>query len=291
MSIDTILQVAASGLLMGLIYALVAAGLSLIFGLIVVVNFAHGELLMLAMYAAFFLNAWSGLDPIILLPLVAAIMFAAGVAIYRGLIDRALSVTFNRGMVQIFVTFGLAIFIRGAAQFAFGGDFRSVQTSWFANRTLNLHGVYLPEPQLAASLVCLAAFAALLLISRTEFGRALEATREDRDAVALVGIDRDRIFALGWGLGLAAVGIAGTMLATFYYVSPNVGANFALIAYVTVALGGFGSLPGALVAGIIIGETEAVTAQLLEPSLKQVGMFAIYLLVLMVRPRGLFGKA
>jgi branched-chain amino acid transport system permease protein len=291
MSIDTILQVAASGLLMGLIYALVAAGLSLIFGLIDVVNFAHGELLMLAMYAAFFLNAWSGLDPIILLPLVAAIMFAAGVAIYRGLIDRALSVTFNRGMVQIFVTFGLAIFIRGAAQFAFGGDFRSVQTSWFANRTLNLHGVYLPEPQLAASLVCLAAFAALLLISRTEFGRALEATREDRDAVALVGIDRDRIFALGWGLGLAAVGIAGTMLATFYYVSPNVGANFALIAYVTVALGGFGSLPGALVAGIIIGETEAVTAQLLEPSLKQVGMFAIYLLVLMVRPRGLFGKA
>jgi branched-chain amino acid transport system permease protein len=291
MSIDTILQVAASGLLMGLIYALVAAGLSLIFGLMDVVNFAHGELLMLAMYAAFFLNAWSGLDPIILLPLVAAIMFAAGVAIYRGLIDRALSVTFNRGMVQIFVTFGLAIFIRGAAQFAFGGDFRSVQTSWFANRTLNLHGVYLPEPQLAASLVCLAAFAALLLISRTEFGRALEATREDRDAVALVGIDRDRIFALGWGLGLAAVGIAGTMLATFYYVSPNVGANFALIAYVTVALGGFGSLPGALVAGIIIGETEAVTAQLLEPSLKQVGMFAIYLLVLMVRPRGLFGKA
>jgi branched-chain amino acid transport system permease protein len=291
MSIDTILQVAASGLLMGLIYALVAAGLSLIFGLMDVVNFAHGELLMLAMYAAFFLNAWSGLDPIILLPLVAAIMLAAGVAIYRGLIDRALSVTFNRGMVQIFVTFGLAIFIRGAAQFAFGGDFRSVQTSWFANRTLNLHGVYLPEPQLAASLVCLAAFAALLLISRTEFGRALEATREDRDAVALVGIDRDRIFALGWGLGLAAVGVAGTMLATFYYVSPNVGANFALIAYVTVALGGFGSLPGALVAGIIIGETEAVTAQLLEPSLKQVGMFAIYLLVLMVRPRGLFGKA
>jgi len=225
------------------------------------------------------------------LPAIALLLGGIGVAIYRGLIMRALSVRANRGMVQIFVTFGLAIFIRGAAQFAFGGDFRSVQTSWFANRTLNLHGVYLPEPQLAASLVCLAAFAALLLISRTEFGRALEATREDRDAVALVGIDRDRIFALGWGLGLAAVGIAGTMLATFYYVSPNVGANFALIAYVTVALGGFGSLPGALVAGIIIGETEAVTAQLLEPSLKQVGMFAIYLLVLMVRPRGLFGKA
>jgi branched-chain amino acid transport system permease protein len=275
---------------MGLIYALVAAGLSLIFGLMDVVNFAHGELLMLAMYATFFLNAWAGLDPLILLPVVAAVMFALGVAIYRGLISRALGVRFNRGMVQIFVTFGLAIFIRGAAQLAFGGDFRSVGTSWLANRTVDLHGVYIPLPQLAASVVCLIAFAALFAIGRTEFGRALEATREDRDAVALIGIDRDRIFAIGWGLGAGAVGVAGTMLAGFYYVSPNVGANFALIAYVTVALGGFGSMLGALVAGVLIGEVEAVTAQLLEPSLKQVGMFAIYLLVLMVRPRGLFGK-
>ena len=123
------LQVALSGLLMGLIYALVAAGLSLIFGLMDVVNFAHGELLMLAMYATFFLNLYLGLDPLVLLPIVAAIMFALGVAIYRGLISRALGVRFNRGMVQIFVTFGLAIFIRGAAQLAFGGDFRSVGAS------------------------------------------------------------------------------------------------------------------------------------------------------------------
>ena len=286
---DTALQVALSGLLMGLIYALVAAGLSLIFGLMDIVNFAHGELLMLAMYATFFINANTGLDPLVQLPLVAALMFGLGMLIYRGLIARALSVPFNRGMVQIFVTFGLAIFIRGAAQFTFGGDFRSVGASWLANRTVNLAGVFVPLPQLAASLVCLAAFAGLLAISRTEFGRALEATRADRDAVALIGIDRDRIFALGWGLGAATVGVAGTMLATFYYVSPDVGANFALIAYVTVALGGFGSITGALFAGVVIGEVEAVTAQLFEPSLKQVGMFVIYLVVLMVRPRGLFG--
>ncbi len=290
MTTETILQVALSGLLMGLIYALVAAGLSLIFGLMDVVNFAHGELLMLAMYATFFINAGLGLDPLVQLPLVAALMFGVGVLIYRGLIARALSVTFNRGMVQIFVTFGLAIFIRGAAQRAFGGDFRSIGKGWLANRTLDLHGVYAPLPQLAAGGVCLVGFAVLLAIGRTEFGQALEATREDRDAVALIGIDRDRIFALGWGLGTAAVGVAGAMLASFYYVSPDVGANFALIAYVTVALGGFGSLLGALVAGVLIGEVEAVTAQLLEPSLKQVGMFAIYLAVLMFRPRGLFGK-
>ncbi|HEY0418233.1 MAG TPA: branched-chain amino acid ABC transporter permease [Acetobacteraceae bacterium] len=291
MTLADLPQVLLNGLLMGLIYALVAAGLSLIFGLMDVVNFAHGEMLMLAMYAAFVFWEATGLDPYLLLPLVVALMFGLGVVTYRGLIARALSVRFNRGMVQIFVTFGLAIFIRGAAQFAFGGEFRSVTGHALANRSWNYGGVYLPLPQLAASLVCLLGFAVLLLISRTEFGRALEATREDRDAVALIGIDRDRIFAFGWGLGVAAVGLAGVMLATFYYVGPNVGASFALIAYVTVALGGFGSMAGALAAGLLIGEVEALTAAVLEPSLKQVGVFAIYLAVLMFRPRGLLGKA
>jgi branched-chain amino acid transport system permease protein len=290
MALDAVLQVLISGLLMGLIYALVAAGLSLIFGLMDVVNFAHGELMMVAMYAVFTLWQLSGLDPFVLLPIVAALMFGIGMAIYRLLISRALQVRFNKGMVQIFATFGLAIFIRGFAQMIYGGEFRSITGTWLSNRTFALGGVYLPLPQVAASLVCLLAFAGLLAISRTEFGRALEATREDREAVALIGIDRDRIFALGWGLGTATVGVAGVMLAGFYYVSPNVGANFALIAYVTVALGGFGSMVGALAAGLLIGEVEAVTAQLLEPSLKQVGMFAIYLAVLMFRPRGLFGK-
>ncbi len=290
MSIDLLAQSLVSGLLMGLIYALVAAGLSLIFGLMDVVNFAHGELMMLSMYAAVVIFGATGLDPLVQLPLVCLLMFGLGVGIYRGVIARALGVRFNRGMVQIFATFGLAIFIRGAAQFVFGGDFRSVSGTWLGNRTVSLLGVYVPLPQLAASAVCLLAFAGLLLIGRTEFGRALEATREDRDAVALIGIDRDRIFALGWGLGAATVGVAGVMLIGFYYVSPNVGANFAVIAYVTVALGGFGSIIGALVAGVVIGEVEALSAFVLEPSLKQVGMFVVYLAVLMVRPRGLFGR-
>ncbi len=289
MTASVVLQVAVGGLLMGLIYALVAAGLSLIFGLMDVVNFAHGELLMLAMYGTFVLWLVTGLDPLLAVVPVALMLFALGVAIYYLLMRRALSVRFNRGMVQIFVTFGLAIFLRGAAQFTFGSDFQSVSKSWLANRTADLAGIYVPLPQLAAGVVSLLAFAALFAINRTEFGRALEATREDRDAVALIGIDRDRIFAMGWGLGAAAVGIAGAMLAIFYYVSPSVGANFALIAYVTVALGGFGSLFGALVAGLLIGEVEALTAFLIEPSLKQVGMFVIYLAVLMFRPRGLFG--
>lgn len=285
-----LVQTLVSGLLMGMIYALVAAGLSLIFGLMDVVNFAHGELLMLAMFATFFLHQFTGLDPLILLPVVAALLFGAGVAIYRTLIARALSVKFNTDLVQIFVTFGLAIFIRGAAQFFFGGQFRNINDGWLSNRTFAFDGIYLPLPQVAASIACLLAFGLLFAMSKTEFGRALEATREDRDAVALIGINRDRIFAIGWGMGGAAVGVAGVMLSGFYYISPNVGTNFALIAYVTVALGGFGSLTGALVAGLVIGEVESITALLLEPSLKQIGMFSIYLLVLMFRPRGLFGR-
>ena len=291
MTASLVLQVALGGLLMGLVYALVAAGLSLIFGLMDVVNFAHGELLMLAMYATFFISAGLGLDPLLQLPLVAALLFLVGVAIYRLLIARALAVRFNSGMVQIFVTFGLSIFLVGAAQTAFGSDFRSITTGILANHIVQFGGgIVLPLPQLAAGVVCLLAFAALALISRTEFGRALEATREDRDAVALIGIDRDRIFSIGWGIGAATVGIAGTMLATFYYISPTVGGGFALIAYVTVALGGFGSLVGALIAGLLVGVVEALTALVIDPSLKQVGVFAIYLLVLTVRPRGLFGR-
>ena len=290
MTPSLIAQVAIGGLLLGFIYALVAAGLSLIFGLMDVVNFAHGQLLMLAMYAVFEIHQAFGLDPLLQLPLVAALLFGIGMLIYRGLISRALGVRFNTGMVQVFVTFGLSIFLVGAAQLAFGSDFRSITDGLLYGRTISVGQIVLPLSQIAAGLICLLALAALMLISRTEFGRALEATREDRDAVALIGIDRDRIFSLGWGIGAAAVGIAGVMLATFYYISPTVGDNFALIAYVTVALGGFGSLIGALVAGLLIGLVEAMTALFFDPSLKQVGIFAIYVLVLMVRPRGLFGR-
>ncbi|MDT7950529.1 MAG: branched-chain amino acid ABC transporter permease, partial [Acetobacteraceae bacterium] len=157
MTASLVLQVALGGLLMGLVYALVAAGLSLIFGLMDVVNFAHGELLMLAMYATFFISAGLGLDPLLQLPLVAALLFLVGVAIYRLLIARALAVRFNSGMVQIFVTFGLSIFLVGAAQTAFGSDFRSVTTGILANRIVQFGGIVLPLPQLAAGIVCLLA--------------------------------------------------------------------------------------------------------------------------------------
>ncbi len=275
---------------MGLIYALIAAGLSLIFGLMDIVNFAHGEFLMTAMYLTFGLHVLLTLDPLALLPVVAALMFLLGVVVYRTVIRRAMQAKTSVWMAQIFVTFGLAIMMRGLAQLIFTPEYRSIRHHWLSERSVNLLGVYLSLPQLAAAGICLLGFLGLyLLIARTDFGRALEATREDKEAVALVGINRDLIFALGWGIGGAAVGIAGVMLASFYYIYPGVGANFALVAFITVALGGFGSLGGALLGGIIIGLVEAITAMLVEPSLKSIGIYAVYMLVVLLRPRGLFG--
>ncbi|MDE2361589.1 MAG: branched-chain amino acid ABC transporter permease [Hyphomicrobiales bacterium] len=291
MTTQAVAQSLASGLLMGLIYGLVAAGLALIFGLMDVVNFAHGEFLMTAMYAAFGLYVAFALDPLASAPFVAAAMFVFGAIVYLGVVRYAMSASANAGMVQIFATFGLGIVMRGLAQLLFTPDYRSIPHSWLGGKTVQVAGIFLPAPQLAGALVSLAAFGALwLVINRTDFGRALEATREDAGAVALVGIDRKRIFALGWGLGAALVGLAGAVLAMFFYIYPDVGASFSLIAYVTVALGGFGSVFGAFAAGILVGLVEAATALALPPSLKYVGIYALYLIVVVVRPRGLFGS-
>jgi len=291
MTAQIFLQIIASGLLMGLIYALIAVGLSLIFGLMDVVNFAHGEFMMLAMYAVFGAVAVLAIDPLMAMPLAVAVLFVVGATAYLGIVQFAMRAKANVGMVQIFATFGLAVVIRGLAQFFFSSDYRSIPNSWLGGKTLDLGGVFLPLPQLVGAGISILVFVGLwLLISRTDFGKALEATREDAGAVALVGIDKNRVFTLGWGLGAALVGLAGALLATFYYIYPDVGAPFALIAYVTVALGGFGSVFGALVAGVMVGLVEALTAVILPPSLKSVGIYALYLAVVFIRPKGLFGS-
>lgn len=291
LSAEIIVQSLASGLLMGLLYGLIAAGLALIFGLMDVVNFAHGEFLMVAMYATFGLAVFFGLDPLLSAPLVAAVLFVFGAFVYLGVVRLAARARTNVAMVQIFATFGLAILLRGLAQYFLTPDYRSIPGSWLGGKTLEVAGVFLPAPQLVGALVSIAAFLALhLVINRTDFGRALEATREDAGAVALVGIDRNRVFALGWGLGAALVGLAGAIMATFFYIYPDVGASFALIAYVTVALGGFGSVFGAFAGGIVIGLVEAITAMILPPALKSVGIYAVYLAIVFLRPRGLFGS-
>jgi len=284
---EVLLQGLVSGLLMGFVYALIAAGLSLIFGLMEIVNFAHGEFLMAAMFATFW--AWSllHLDPLVSLPLTVGLLALIGVAVYHGLIRWILAAPM---LAQIFATFGLAIFMRAAAQALFGVDFRLVKSP-LADGRVSLGGIYIGLPQLVASLGALAAFGFLYwFIRKTETGLALQATSQDRQAASLMGIDTQRMFALGWGLGAACVGAAGALLAMFFYIFPDVGATFALLAYVTVALGGFGNVPATLLAGVIVGVVEVLGGLLIAPALKYAIVFALYLVVVLWRPQGLLGR-
>jgi branched-chain amino acid transport system permease protein len=287
MSRDLIMQAIISGLLMGLIYALVAVGLSLIFGLMEIVNFAHGEFLMLAMFTTFWLWALAGLDPLLSLPLVASILGLAGISVHFGIIRRLLKAPM---LAQVCGTFGLGIALRAGAQFLWTPDFRTITNPLIAGR-VQIGPIFIGQPQLVAGTVCLLSFVALwLFITRTETGLGLQATAQDRQAAAVMGIPTERMSALGWAIGLGCVGIAGSMLSTFYYIFPEVGVNFALLAFVAVALGGFGSILGSLVAGVLIGLVESLGGLLLDPSYKTLIVFGLYLAVVIVRPHGLFGR-
>ena len=287
MSVEVILQGLVSGLLMGFVYALIAAGLSLIFGLMEIVNFAHGEFLMLAMFATFWAWVLARLDPLTSLPITVGLLFLLGFAVYHGLIRWILGAPM---LAQIFATFGLAIFLRAAAQALWGVDFKLVKGP-LADGRLAVGGLFIGVPQLAASVGALAAFGFLYwFITRTETGLALQATAQDRQAASLMGIDTQRMFALGWGIGAACVGAAGALLAMFFYIFPDVGATFALLAYVTVALGGFGNVPATLAAGVVVGIVEVLAGLLIAPAFKYAVVFALYLVVVLWRPQGLFGR-
>jgi branched-chain amino acid transport system permease protein len=286
-SSEIILQTVISGLLMGCIYALVAVGLCLIWGLMEIVNFAHGEMLMLGMFTAFWMYTLYHIDPMLSLPLCLVILFIIGVATYFIVIKKILKAPF---LAQILATFGLGIFLRYLAQFMWTPDFRMIKHPFLEGR-IGISGIFIGVPELTASIISILTFAFLyLFINKTEVGTALLATSEDREAAALMGINSDKMFALGWGIGAGCLGVAGALMSNFYYIFPEVGFPFALIAYVAVALGGFGSIPGSFIAGIIIGLVEFLAGLFIAPSLKYSFVFVIYLLVVFIRPQGLWGR-
>lgn len=288
MSEQLIVQLIVSGLGMGFIFALIAIGLTLIYGVMDVVNFAHGEFIMLGMYASFLAYATWGLDPLVTLPFVAGLMFLFGLAVYYLLIRRVLTGSMQS---QIFATFGLMVFLQAGAQFVMGADYFAVQNSWLSG-VLNISGVILPVPQLAAVVGASLATAGLyVLVFRTSVGRQLRAASQDAKAASTMGINVSLMYALAWGIGAACVGVAASLLSNFYYVFPRVGAVFVLLAYVAVALGGFGSVQGALVAGLLIGLLQVAVGFFISSELKYVPVYMLYLAVVLLRPRGLFGRA
>jgi branched-chain amino acid transport system permease protein len=287
MTAELLIQLLVSGLGMGFIFALIAIGLALIYGVMGVVNFAHGEFLMISMYATYFAFALGGVDPLVTLPFVAIAMFAFGVVVYYVLMRRVLGGAMHS---QIFATFGLMVFMQAAAQFFFGADYFSIDRSLLSG-VIRIGGITLPLPQIAAAggaLICTGCI--YLLVFRTGLGRSLRAVSQDRVAALTMGIDADRMNALSWGLASACVGVAGSLLANFYYVFPRVGAVFVLVAYVTVALGGFGSISGALMAGVLIGIIQVLSGFFLTSTLKFVPVYLLYLAVVLFRPTGLMGR-
>jgi branched-chain amino acid transport system permease protein len=284
-------QAVVNGLQMGLLYALVAVGLAIIWGLMEMVNFAHGEFMMLGMFGAWWLSSTLGWDPLVAMVPVALAIYALGVLTYSQLMRRV-----QRGdaFAQIFATVGLLLFLQNGVVALFTSDYRFVSDTVLSHLSgvqLSVLGIKLGVPLLVAGLLAFALFIGLyLLVDRTEFGLALQATSEDRDAAMLMGIRPQKMFAVAWGLGAALVGIAGVILANFFSVYPQVGLSFTVLAYAIVALGGFGSILGTLCAALLVGVVQSVTVVYLPPAFKDAFVFGSYLLIGLFRPQGLFGR-
>lgn len=273
---------------MGAVYALFSSGLTLIWGMMNVINFAHGDLVMIGMYIAFWTYVLVSGGPAVFGPLAAILLFMFGVLVYFALIRHVID---GPIISQILATFGLALLLRYAAFWAFSADFVTLPDTLLISGNINIGGILIELPRLIAGVVALAVTIGMhLLLTRTTIGSQLLAVSEDRNAAMLMGIRPDWMQALAWGLAAAATGIAGALIATFYYISPTVGESLAIIAFVTVALGGFGSVPGAMIAGLLIGLIESVSAYVIGPVYKDVIVYALFVAVLWLRPQGLFGK-
>jgi len=285
--IDILMQILVSGLLMGLIFALIAVGLTLIWGVMDVLNFAHGEFLMLAMFISFWMFSLWEIDPLWSLPFSVAALFATGLLTYRLIIKKVLNAP---GLTALLATFGLSILIKNLAQFFWTPDFRHIQGAILSDKTISLLSLNLSVPEVVAAAGSgLITYLIYFLIFKTKTGRAIRAAALDRDTALLMGINIDQIYALTFGLGGACVGVAGALLMNFYYVFPGVGSLFCILAFVTVALGGFGNITGAFLAGILIGVVETGGGVFISPVFKYTVVFVMYLVIILIRPKGLFG--
>jgi branched-chain amino acid transport system permease protein len=271
---------------MGAVYALIALGLTLIYGVLHIINFAHGSLLMLALYAAFFAKTLLGLDPYAALPLLVVVFFGLGYALQRWVIDWA---SHERDQNILLVTLGLALVIDNLALFLWTSTTRTIDTP-YAFEVIDLGVALVPLPRAIAFLAALVlAFLLWALMTWTDLGKAIRAVAREKDGARLVGIRVEHIYAVSFGIGTACVAAAACLLLPTFYVTPQVGYAFVLVAFTTVVLGGMGSFLGALVGGLLLGVVEALCGLFLGESLGQIGIFALFILVLLFRPTGLFG--
>ena len=285
-----LLSALLNGLTTGAVYALIALGLTLIYGVLHIINFAHGASLMMALYGVYALKERWGIDPYVALPIMVPAMFVLGYAMQRIVINRA---SHGKDENILLVTLGLSIVMENFALLFFKSDTRTIETAY----TLTTVAIGPESAQVMVSLPKLVAFAGALVVSallivilqRTDLGRAIRAVAKEKQGARLMGIDVEHVYAMCFGLGLACLGAAACFLLPAYYVNPQVGNGFVVVAFTVVVLGGMGSFAGALLGGLLIGVVESFGGLFLGESLGQVGIFVIFIGVLLLRPEGLFG--
>lgn len=284
---ETFVQLVINGLMLGGLFAIISIGLTLIFGIIRLVNFAHGELLMLGMYLTWLCTTQLGLHPYVLAPPLVLVLFIIGLLIQRFILQPLLDA--RDAHVQIFATVGLSTALINLALLVFGADLRGTPASGVRDSiTFGPYRILVGQLVMFGCGIVLAA-ALHLFMERTYLGRAIRATAQHRAAAQLMGVDVKRIYIVTFGIGAGCVGLAAALMAPLYPASPTVGTYFVLTAFVVVVLGGMGSLHGAFVGALLIGLVDSLSAFYIAPDLKEVVIFALFILILLFRPTGLFG--
>lgn len=287
MLLDTYLNQIVSGVLTGLVYGLSALGLSVIFGVCKIVNFAHGEMMVVGMYAALLLFQWLGLDPLVSMPFVGLLLFACGYVLQAGVINRLIDVPDH---MQFLLLAAVAIIIVSGCLMVFGPDAQNVPLS-YAYDSYEIGPLLVDKARVLAGAAAIAVALLLGAFFRwTHTGKAIRACADNLMGARVIGLDVKRLFALSFGLGAACIGVAGCILLMLVDVHPFLATEYTLLAFVVVIVGGLGSLAGALLAGVLIGVSEALAGLLIDPSLKAMFSFGLLILVLLFRPQGLLGK-
>ncbi|WP_255349621.1 branched-chain amino acid ABC transporter permease [Limnohabitans sp. Rim11] len=275
-----------NGILMGGIYTLVASGLTLIYGVLHIINFAHGSMLMLAMFGVFYLVTKMGVDPYLSLLITMPTMFVMGYILYKYFIGK---LSYGKDENILLITLGLSIVIENLALMLFTGDSRTISLS-YSDKMFEVGPLLIGLPKIISFVASMVMCALLgIFITQTDTGRAIRAVAKERMGARLVGIDVDKVFAISFGLGMATLGAAASLLMPIFYVSPTTGHVFVMVAFTVVVLGGMGSFLGAVVGGLIVGLTESFGGLYLGESLGQIGISLIFILILLFRPSGLFG--
>jgi len=282
------LQSLLSGILIGGVYALIGVGLTIIFGVMRVINFAHGELVMLGMYASYFLFTLGHVDPFVSIVFVFPLLFLFGAILQKTVINRVLNALPQN---QILLTIGIGLILSNTMMLLFTSDYRIISTS-YSSGSFRLGEISVSVPLLLSFVITAAVTAALYwFLLKTDTGQAIRATAQDRDAAQLMGVNVRRMSVLATGIGAGLAAVAGSLISPTYYIFPQVGQPFTLKAFVIVVLGGMGSVMGATVGGILIGATESLAGAYIGAGLKDLVVYVLFLLVLLFKPAGLFGKS